>query len=60
EVSTSFLVFSVGERIVMTNPQGDTLYQFDAQGRLISETSASGTPRREYIYLGDAPVAVIQ
>jgi hypothetical protein len=36
------------------------LYHYDAQGRLIAETSASGAPRREYIYLGDAPVAVIQ
>jgi len=36
------------------------VYHYDAQGRLIAETSASGTFRKEYIYLGDIPVAVIQ
>ena len=58
--STTYQVNSVGQRIRKTNAQGDTIYHYDAQGRLISETSSSGTPQREYIYLGDAPVAVIQ
>jgi hypothetical protein len=30
------------------------------QVRLIAETSASGAVRKEYIYLGEIPVAVIQ
>jgi YD repeat-containing protein len=39
----------------------DTLYHYDAQGHLIGE-SATGTAQfaREYIYLGDQPVAVLQ
>ncbi|MEQ1916382.1 MAG: hypothetical protein ABL856_06620, partial [Gallionella sp.] len=39
----------------------DTLYHYDAQGHLIGE-SATGTSKfaREYIYLGDQPVAVMQ
>lgn len=39
----------------------DTLYHYDALGHLIGE-SPTGTPQftREYIYLGDQPVAVMQ
>lgn len=39
----------------------DTLYHYDNQGHLIGE-SPTGTPlvSREYIYLGDQPVAVMQ
>ena len=42
------------------NSLGDTVYHYDSQGRLIAETSVSGTLKKEYIYLGDIPVAVIQ
>jgi YD repeat-containing protein len=39
----------------------DTLYHYDAQGHLIGESEAGGTRfTREYIYLGDQPVAVMQ
>jgi YD repeat-containing protein len=58
--TSTYQVNSVGQRIRKTNTQGDTIYHYDSQGRLISETSSSGTPQREYIYLGDTPVAVIQ
>ena len=51
---------SLGQRLRKTNTQGDTVYHYDAQGRLIVETDASGAVRKEYIYLGDIPVAVIQ
>lgn len=39
----------------------DTLYHYDSQGHLIAE-NPTGTPQftREYIYLGDQPVAVMQ
>jgi len=53
-------VNSLGQRIRKTNTQGDTVYHYDSQGRLIAETSAAGATRKEYIYLGDIPVAVIQ
>ncbi len=39
----------------------DTLYHYDAAGHLIAESpNASATYTREYIYLGDLPVAVLQ
>ena len=39
----------------------DTLYHYDAQGHLIDENQNGSTQyTREYIYLGDQPVAVLQ
>jgi RHS repeat-associated protein len=36
-----------------------TIYHYDLAGNLIQETTASGTPIRTYIWLGDIPVAQI-
>lgn len=58
--TSDYQVNSLGQRIRKTNPQGDTVYHYDTQGRLIAESGASGTIQKEYIYLGDIPVAVIQ
>ena len=38
----------------------DTLYHYDAQGHLIAEHEAASPSYREYIWLGDQPVAVMQ
>jgi YD repeat-containing protein len=39
----------------------DTLYHYDAQGHLIAENENGSTHyAREYIYLGDQPIAVMQ
>jgi YD repeat-containing protein len=58
--TTDYMVNAVGQRIRKTNAQGDTIYHYDSQGRLISETRATdGAVRKEYIYLGDIPVAII-
>lgn len=58
--ASSYLVNSLGQRVRKTNPQGDTVYHYDAQGRLIAESSPAGAVQKEYLYLGDLPVAVIQ
>jgi hypothetical protein len=42
------------------NAQGDTIYHYDAQGRLIAESSPGGILHTEYVYLGDIPVAIIR
>lgn len=43
------------------NASTDTLYHYDAQGHLIDENENGSTSyTREYIYLGDQPVAVMQ
>jgi YD repeat-containing protein len=58
--TTNYQLNSLGQRIRKTNTQGDTVYHYDSQGRLIAESSASSATQKEYIYLGDIPVAVIQ
>lgn len=58
--TTSYQVNSLGQRIRKTNTQGDTVFHYDAQGRLIAESGTGGAIQKEYIYLGDTPVAVIQ
>jgi YD repeat-containing protein len=58
--TTSYQVNSLGQRIRKTNIQGDTVFHYDRDGRLIAESSPSGAIQKEYIYLGDIPVAVAQ
>ncbi len=58
--ASNYQVNSLGQRIRKTNVQGDTVYHYDVQGRLIAESSTGGTAQKEYLYLGDMPVAVIQ
>ena len=57
---TDYQVNALGQRIRKTNTLGDTVFHYDTQGRLIAETDASGALKREFIYLGDIPVGVIQ
>jgi YD repeat-containing protein len=57
--ATDYKVNALGQRIRKANSLGDTVYHYDSGGRLIAETSATGTLKREYFYLGDVPVAVL-
>lgn len=59
----NYEVNALGLRVRKQVPyaNSDTLYHYDAQGHLIAENE-NGNSRftREYIYLGDQPVAVMQ
>ena len=57
--TTSYRVNALGQRVRKTSSLGDTVFHYDGGGRLIAESSAAGAARREYIYLGDIPVAVV-
>jgi YD repeat-containing protein len=57
---TNYQVNALGQRIRKTNSQGDTVFHYDLAGRLIAETDSAGARKREVIYLGDIPVAVVQ
>ena len=37
----------------------NTVFDYDARGRLIAEGTAAGAFRREYLYLSDIPIAVV-
>lgn len=58
--STAYQVDAFGQRFRKTNSQGDRVFHYDLSGRLIAETSAAGVFLREFIYLGDIPVGVVQ
>jgi RHS Repeat len=58
--TTNYQINSFGQRIRKMNPQGDTVYHYDNQGRLIAESTPSGQIHTEYIYLRDMPVAVLK
>jgi len=58
--AVQYQVNSLGQRLRKTGAAADTVFHYDAHGRLIAESGAGGTVQKEYIYLGDQPVAVIQ
>jgi RHS repeat-associated protein len=58
--TTSYQVNALGQRVRKTNSLGDTVFHYDSRGRLIAESTPAGAVVREYIYLGDIPVAVAQ
>ncbi len=58
--ATTYQVNALGQRVRKTSALGDIVFHYDVQGRLISESTPGGQVRKEYLYLGDIPVAVIQ
>lgn len=58
--TSAYQVSSQGQRIRKSGAGGDTVYHYDAQGRLISESTATGAMLKEYVFLGDIPVAIFQ
>ena len=57
--TTAYYVNALGQRVRKTNSLGDTVYHYDRGGRLIAESTAAGVIKREYLYLGDIPLAVV-
>ena len=58
--TTSYQVNALGQRVRKTNVTDDRMFLYDLRGHLIAETSPTGTLKREYLYLNDIPLAVIQ
>jgi len=60
--TTTYQVNALGQRVRKTNnsTSTDLLYHYDLAGHLIAESNASGTILREYVWLDDIPVAVLQ
>jgi YD repeat-containing protein len=57
--TVTYQVGANGQRVRKTSGlTGDTLFIYDAQGKLITEATAAGLVKREYLYLLDIPVAV--
>jgi YD repeat-containing protein len=58
--TTGYQVNALGQRVRKTNGSGDTVFHYDTRGKLIAESDAAGALKREYVYLGDIPVALIK
>jgi len=58
--ATSYQVNALGQRIRKTNSGDDRVFLYDTRGRLIAETDPGGGLKREYLYLNDIPLAVLQ
>ncbi len=60
----NYQVNALGQRVQKAAPGTDgpvtTIFQYDTRGRLIAESNPDGTVTREYIYLNELPVGVIQ
>jgi len=57
---TTYQINALGQRNRKTNSVDDRIFIYDVRGRLISEVTTAGGVLREYIYVGDVPVAVLQ
>lgn len=60
--TTTYQVNALGQRVRKTNGTNgtDVLYHYDLAGHLLAESNANGSIVREYVWLDDIPVAVLQ
>ncbi|MGQ5524883.1 RHS repeat domain-containing protein [Chitinimonas sp. PSY-7] len=54
-----FTINAMGERVAKTYQGTTTIFHYDVSGRLIAESDQAGVFKREYIYLGNTPVALV-
>ena len=71
--TTRYIVNALGQRVAKIGPVTGhhfprkpghrtpvAVFAYDEGGRLLGEYDASGVPRREYVWLGNTPVAVLK
>ena len=65
--TTTYRINALGQRVRKTTtptgsstPSSDTLYHYDLAGHLVAESDATGQISREYLWLEDTPLAVMQ
>ena len=58
--TTSYDYDGIGQRIKKSGgPAGTVFYVYDTDGRLLGEYNGSAVATREYVWLGDVPLAVL-
>jgi RHS repeat-associated protein len=57
--TTSYQVNALGQRVRKTGAASDVAFHYDSKGRLVAESMATGTMLKEYVWLGDMPLAVV-
>lgn len=58
--TTTYQVNALGQRVRKTNNSEDKVFHYDTRGRLIAESEPGGAVKREFLYLGEIPVGVVQ
>ena len=58
--TTTYRVNALGQRVRKTSGTTDVIFAYDTAGHLIAEADASGAIQREYLWLDDTPLAVVQ
>ncbi len=58
--ATDYRLNALGQRVAKLATSGGTHYHYDAAGRLVAESDASGKVQKEYVWLGATPVAMIE
>jgi YD repeat-containing protein len=49
---------ALGQRVYKSVTASDTVFYYAPDGKLLAESDAQGTANKEYLYLGDQPIAV--
>ena len=58
DLNVNYRINALGQRIEKISNGIVTSFHYDNSGKLISESL--GTLKKDYIYLGDVPIAIIQ
>ncbi|NJD87716.1 MAG: RHS repeat-associated core domain-containing protein [Betaproteobacteria bacterium] len=58
-ITTTYRHSARGQRVMKTNAQETVRYLHDEAGHLLGEYAATGAALREYVWLGDTPLAVL-
>jgi YD repeat-containing protein len=58
--TTNYQINGLGERIAKQTGSTTTLFDYDRWGHVIAESNGTGVVSREYVWLGDMPVAILQ
>src|SRR6185437_5769404 len=58
--NVQYTINALGQRVQKIGPMGSTVFEYDISGKLIGEVDTAGgtTSKKDYVYLGDIPVAV--
>ena len=58
--STGYQINALGQRVKKTSGSDMTIYHYDTAGHLLAESDGAGNLQREYVWLDDTPLAVLQ
>ena len=60
--AVQYKINPLGQRVQKTTPTGSTVFHYDQEGKLISESTVVGTSTTytDYLFLNDMPVAVLK